>query len=154
LPVYFFDTSALVKRYVNEIGSSWVDRVSDPVTRNEIYIVRITEVETTAAAVRRQRGGTLSASDTATVLSQFRRDIANEYRVIEVDRMLLSTAASLAEKHGLRAYDAVQLAAALEVNVRCLNLSLDPLTVVSADGELNAAATAEGLAVENPNTHP
>jgi hypothetical protein len=28
--VYFFDTSALVKRYAAEIGSTWVGKVSDP----------------------------------------------------------------------------------------------------------------------------
>jgi len=43
----------------------------------------------------------------------------------------------------------VQLAAALDI------YQLDPsLTLVSADADLNAAATAEGLAVEDPNTHP
>jgi hypothetical protein len=31
---------------------------------------------------------------------------------------------------------------------------LTPLTLLSADGELNAAATAEGLAVDDPNAHP
>ena len=28
------------------------------------------------------------------------------------------------------------------------------LTLLSADGDLNTAAMAEGLAVDNPNTHP
>jgi predicted nucleic acid-binding protein len=58
-------------------------------------------------------------------------------------------AAQLADRHVLRAYDAVQLAAALEVQ-----LSVPGLVLLSADGELNAAAAAEGLAVEDPNTHP
>jgi hypothetical protein len=43
----------------------------------------------------------------------------------------------------------VQLAAALEV------WSQTPSTVlISANGDLNAAATAEGMAVDDPNTHP
>ena len=29
-----------------------------------------------------------------------------------------------------------------------------PVTLVSADRDLNAAAVAEGLTVENPNAHP
>ena len=29
-----------------------------------------------------------------------------------------------------------------------------PLTLVSADNDLNAAAMTEGLAVDNPNNHP
>jgi hypothetical protein len=43
----------------------------------------------------------------------------------------------------------VQLAASLEVR------SLVPsLVLVSADADLNTAAIAEGLPVENPNLHP
>ena len=49
----------------------------------------------------------------------------------------------------LRGYDAVQLAAALEVR-----LQVPLLILVSGDGDLNTAATAEGLPVENPNTYP
>jgi hypothetical protein len=47
----------------------------------------------------------------------------------------------------------VQLAAAQEVQIRGDTLGLPVLTLVSADEELNVAATAEGLAVENPNRH-
>ena len=60
----------------------------------------------------------------------------------------------LARKHGLRAYDAVQLAAALDVSRLYQPPGANPITLVSADQELNAAATAEGLAVDDPNAHP
>ena len=53
------------------------------------------------------------------------------------------------ETYALRGYDAVQLAAALEVWAQI------PTTIlISGDGDLNAAATAEGMPVEDPNTHP
>jgi predicted nucleic acid-binding protein len=61
---------------------------------------------------------------------------------------------SLATKHALRGYDAVQLAAALEANDERIANELTPLTLVSADDELNTAAQAEGLTVENPNAYP
>ena len=57
-------------------------------------------------------------------------------------------------RHGLRAYDAVQLTAALEVNRRRQAMGLEAVTLVSADRELYTAAVAEGLAVEDPTTHP
>ena len=61
---------------------------------------------------------------------------------------LVAQAATLARRHALRGYDAVQLAAALEIH------ATDPsLTLLSADAELNTAATAEGLSVEDPNSH-
>ena len=60
----------------------------------------------------------------------------------------------LAQAYGLRGYDAVQLAASLDVNAERRGYGLPPLTLVSADADLNQAATAEGLAIENPNDHP
>ena len=61
---------------------------------------------------------------------------------------------TLAETHAIRGYDAVQLAAALEVHAFCLALGMPAPTLISADVDLNAAATAEGLAVDDPNAHP
>ena len=154
MPAYFLDTSALVKRYVHEIGSTWVEAVTDPVTGNAIYILWMTEVEVTSAITRRQRGGTLSATDAATALAQFRQDLANEYNSIEVTPALLTTAVALVETHGLRAYDAVQLAAATTLQAYRATLALTNLIFVSADHDLNTAAGAEGLSVEDPHTHP
>jgi hypothetical protein len=59
----------------------------------------------------------------------------------------------LARTHGLRAYDAVQLAAAFEVHRDHQNAGIGTITLVSADRELNAAGLAEGLIVEGPSTH-
>ena len=60
----------------------------------------------------------------------------------------------LAQGQGLRGYDAVQLAAALDVNAERNRYGLPALTLVSADTDLNHAAAAEGLVVENPNDYP
>ncbi len=60
---------------------------------------------------------------------------------------------TLAVKHALRGYDAVQLAASLEANDEAIANGLPPLTLVSADKELNTVAKSEGLNVENPNNY-
>lgn len=41
----------------------------------------------------------------------------------------------------------------VRVNGYCLALGMPALALVSADTDLNTAATAEGLTVENPNDH-
>jgi hypothetical protein len=38
---YFIDSSALVKRYVREIGSVWVTSLFDPASNNEIFVAAI-----------------------------------------------------------------------------------------------------------------
>ena len=75
-------------------------------------------------------------------------------QTIELTPSVIQRAMSVAETHGLRGYDAVQLAAALEVNAIARNSGLTSIIFVSADNELNAIATSEGLAVENPNLYP
>lgn len=59
-----------------------------------------------------------------------------------------------AETHGLRGYDAVQLAAAIIMNNRLAALGMPPITLLSSDLELNSAADSEGLLVDDPNAHP
>jgi predicted nucleic acid-binding protein len=150
----FFDTSGIVKRYVNEIGTPWVLDLIAPTMGNRIYVARITGVEVVSAVVRRQRGGSLSTEEAALLLGRFRHDFTTQYRVVGMTPALLTQAMVLAETHALRGYDAVQLSAALLLNTRRLARGLPAPTLVSSDAELNAAATAEGLIVENPNLHP
>jgi hypothetical protein len=60
VPVFFCDSSAIVKRYVNEIGTPWVLSLLAPAAGNRIYVARITSVEVVSAVTRRQRGGSLT----------------------------------------------------------------------------------------------
>ena len=60
---------------------------------------------------------------------------------------------NLAEKHGLRGYDSVHLAAALELQEERQALELPALIFISSDQQQFSAAAAEGLAVEDPNQH-
>ncbi|MCU0533817.1 MAG: type II toxin-antitoxin system VapC family toxin [Hydrococcus sp. Prado102] len=151
---YFLDSSALVKRYINETGSIWINNLFDPALNNEFFIAAIAPVEIVAAITRRSRGGTISPTDATTVCNLFRADLLSTYQIVELTSGLISRAMALAETHALRGYDAVQLAAALEVNALCVANGLPTLTFVCADLELNAVVTSEGLLVENPNNYP
>jgi len=146
---YFLDSSAVMKRYVQETGTVWVRAMTASGTGNFFYLARITDVEVTAALARRRGQPGLSVVQAVAALRQFRRDFGQDYRVVEITIALLQRAAQLADTHALRGYDAEQLAVALDVHARD-----QALVLVSADAELNAAATAEGLRVEDPNTHP
>jgi predicted nucleic acid-binding protein len=118
-----------------------------------VYVARITLVELVSAITRRQRRGDLTASDAADALTDLRADFASDYLTIEVTAPLVGQAEALAERHALRGYDAVQLAAAVQVNAILVAAGGAPLTLISADLDLNIASAAEGLAVDDPNTH-
>ena len=154
MPAFFFDSSALGKCYINEVGSVWARAILAPASGNDIHVLRIAEVEVASAIIRRQRGGAISASAAASALGQLQHDLATEIILLELSSQLFTSAVSLVHKHGLRAYDAVQLAGAVDLSRVRAAANLPPLSIVSADLELNAAAQVEGIAVEDPNNHP
>jgi uncharacterized protein len=151
---YFFDSSGIVKRFIAEIGTAWVISIVSPLAGNRIYLARITGVEVVSAITRRGRGGSLSAAAVRGALAQFRQQFTNIYRIVGMTQPVLTHAMALAEAYALRGYDAVQLAAALNANAGRLAHKRPALTFVSADGALNAAAAAEGLATDDPHAHP
>jgi predicted nucleic acid-binding protein len=150
---YFFDTSALVKRHVAEVGTAWVKSLVRAKAGHTLYIARITAVEITSAITRRQHNGDLSAAQAGAILGHFRRHLVQRFRVVELTPALFDDAMLTARKHRLRAYDAVQLTVALDVHRLQAAAGLGPVTLVSADRDLNTAAQAEGLPVDDPNTH-
>ena len=151
---YFFDSSGIAKRYIVETGSVWVGNLTALTSGNEIYLAEITTVEVISALTRRNRGNTLATGAMTQAVSDFRHHLVTEYNMISISSALLLSAVVLTLKHGLRGYDAVQLAAALQIRNERLSLGANAPVLVSADIELNAAALAEGLLIENPNLYP
>ena len=150
----YLDTSALVKRYVQETGSSWVSRVTSAPAQNLLYVLRITSVEMAAAITRKARIGEISSTDAAAAMANFRADFPSNFSVVEVTPALAQDAMRLADRHALRAYDALQLGGAVQINAERAAASLVLPTFISADVNLNQAAQAEGLSVDDPNSHP
>jgi len=152
--VYFLDSSAVVKRYGNEIGTIWVTNLTHPTSGNRICIARITAVEVISAITRKVRSGGATQADASVAINQFRRHIIQEYLSIDITPKVINDAMLLAQTYALRGYDAVQLAAALDVNNYLFGVSGTRLTLISVDTALNSAAIAEDLNVDDPNAHP
>lgn len=152
--VYFLDSSALVKRYVPETGSAWVKAIADPQVGNTLIIARITWVEVLSALSRRQREGSLTATDVNQIIQTFRSDLNIQYQVIEVDPVLIENAGQLVIQYPLRAYDAIQLASALNAQSSYAQISNTQLIFVTADVRLINIAQSENLIADNPNNYP
>ena len=52
---YYVDASALVKRYANEPGSTWVLQIIEPSAQHTILLAEITLAEVAAALAAKQR---------------------------------------------------------------------------------------------------
>jgi predicted nucleic acid-binding protein len=151
---FFFDSSAVVKRYLKEPGSARVVSLAAPTPGNQSYLVSITGVEVVSASRRKTLSGGLTGADATIAIGQCKHDFIIEYQIVQITSALITRAMKLADKHALRGYDAVQLAAALDVHDNWMALGMSALTVISADASLNAAAITEGLTVADPNAHP
>ncbi len=146
MPLYYFDTSALLKRYIVEDGSTWV-RTTFAEPDADIVVSQLTIVEAVAALARRAKGGAFRPGNAARVVQKLTADFQQQFVVIAVNPDLIDKAVDLARQRTLRGYDALQLATALVV--RSL-VAPEVVTFVAADDELIAAAELEGLPSINP----
>jgi len=151
---YFLDSSALIKRYINEQGTMWVRSITPPSTGNTIIIAQVTQVEIFSGISRRRREGLIPPRTTQAIRLLLHRHVKREYMVIELTTPIIEGAEVVLDQYPLRAYDALQLASALAAHMRFTEAILAPLVFVSADVRLLTAATAEGLTVDDPNAHP
>jgi uncharacterized protein len=80
-------------------------------------------------------------------------DCDGAFLLVPVNRRVIDLAVNLAPSYRLRGYDAVQLAAALAVQVELTREQQGPLIFVAADADLLLAGRVEGLATDNPLDH-
>lgn len=151
MPSYFFDASALVKAYFREPGSRWVRQILRG-RRVVAFISPISGAEVVAALARKERMGEIDRTARERVVGAFRADYRRRLTHTALTTTVIEEAMTLALTYPLRAYDAVQLASALQL--REISGPLRPLIFVSADLLLLRIARETGLAAENPMDHP
>jgi predicted nucleic acid-binding protein len=135
--IAYFDTSAVVPLLIEEVGSSLCQEHWSAADR--LVSVRLVRVEAHAALAQATRQDRLTARQLRTAVRGLDTLIA-QLDMVDVDDELTRSAAEVAERQGLRAYDAVHLAAALAIVD-------DDLVLVTGDHALASAATSVGVAV-------
>jgi len=150
--IFFFDTSALVKRYLHEKGSVRVRRLLQ--TGDELfYQTFLTPLEITSACYRQHREGRLSSEELSLLLGSYAVHSHSDYLQVPYSESLIGTAGALVSRYPLRALDAIQLASALELR-SALPADSPPFIFLSADDRLVRTARQEHLQVENPESFP
>lgn len=151
--IYYGDTSALLKRYVDELGSAWVRATIAPAADVLVISSQLALIEIVSALNRRVREGAITAREYPRVVGMFHTDCHHEYRFFALDSEVVDLACTLLERYPLRAYDATHLATAVIAQQMLRRAGDVEYIFLSADDRLNTAAAAEGLAVDNPNVH-
>lgn len=134
----YFDTRALVKRYVDEPGRREVQQL---LRRRDCVTSAILPVELRSALRRRVSERTLDSSHVSEILKRVVADRAY-WTVIDVGTEVLSGAEALVAVHPLRTLDAIHVASA---RLFASRLSIADLIFVSADKRQTEVASAIGL---------
>lgn len=94
---YFLDTSALVKRYIPEIGTAWMQSLTAQLSGNILLVARITSVELMSAIARRQREATLTPDQAQQLRILVQQHFASQYQVVELTPSIASFAGELCD---------------------------------------------------------
>lgn len=141
---YYFDSSALVKRYAPEKGTHKVDEIFQG--KDQILIIgNIGIVEIYSALSKKKREKEITEEDFTSAIDKFEEDIKEKtFKFLELDNSHLLKGKNLLLKHDtLRTYDALHLSLVLDLKAL-------KVTLVSCDQILNEAAIAEGITTLNP----
>jgi predicted nucleic acid-binding protein len=138
--IVYFDTSALVKRYLVEEGSTAIEALWNATTRAVASEILYDEMAATFARKKREVPADADSIDKAR--ATFRAEWLSMRRVAVGDDVHARVDELLA-RHPLRGADAIHLASALLVR----DALQQPVTFACADQKLVTAARAEGLSV-------
>ncbi len=139
----YFDSSALVKRYVQEEGS---DQVNALLKEGSIPVVsRLAYPEILAALTRRHKAGEIETTAFERIKKAFKADWAS-IAVVEIHKEIFQFIDEVIAKHALKGADSIHLSTALWLN----KAAKQDVVFVASDLELLKAARAEKLGIYNP----
>ena len=136
--ILFCDTSALVKLYILEEGSTELKAQAQ--AAEAVAVCRIAWAEAYAALSRRAR----ETPEDAPRIEQVKAALALDwphFLILEINQALVERAGDYADTFALRGYDSVQLAAAFEAG----RISQVPIFFACFDARLNKAAKLLGM---------
>jgi hypothetical protein len=132
--IAYCDTSSLIKLYADEPGSEAVRTLLSEAGQITTSSVAYVEMRAALARLRRER------RMTSTVFARVKHEFDADWEamvVVRADADIVRAAANLAERHHLRALDAIHLASFVEILERRTD---DDVYFSSFDEDLNRAA--------------
>ncbi|NWJ97799.1 MAG: type II toxin-antitoxin system VapC family toxin [Chloroflexi bacterium] len=152
----FLDTSALLKLYLSELGSTWLQSFAQS---RRVVVSELAFYESATAIRRRYAEGAFTQAEAYTLYVRIRRD-RHLYEVVgmggelQLDRLIAITF-NLPPNMRLRALDGIHLTAAeLALDFANNLIPPEPFVFVSSDRQLLQVAQVRGFIIENPEDHP
>lgn len=149
---FYFDASALAKRYTRESGSDKMLFLFDNVPLERLSCLTLGAIEVFWICVRKRNDGRITNHQFERATTYLRREVINnqsDFKTISVPDSLVWDSMRLIETHSLNSVDAMVLRSALDTAAE-LRSTDDRLVLVASDQRLLRAARTEGLQIFNP----
>lgn len=153
MPIYYFDTSAIMKRYRTEIGSDVVRELFEKLTgSDELTTSYLTLLEVNSTATRLLNGRVITREVHERILDQFNQDISDYgFTLVPVQNELIDRTIGIANEYSLRSLDAMHFTSMLVA--KSLSSDDQDIYMVSADRDLIAACESYGIPTLNPQSN-
>jgi len=155
--VLYFDSSALIKHYVQERGSEEVGKNlrDEEEASRPVFTSVLTFAEVHAALARRAKDRSFSSGDFIRARTNFDSDWIFGLSAVDLGPGVLSIIRNIVDQFALRGSDMVHLASAIWLRDTAVGTrGGNQLLFLSSDKPLAKAAAGCGLEVFNPEVAP
>lgn len=149
---FYFDASALVKRYTREVGTDKINFIFTNVSLARLKCLTLGAVEVLWICVRKRNDGRVTGRQFAQAVSHLRREVINRqsgFKTVSVQDESVWNSVDFMQTYSLNSVNAIVLRSVLDVATELRGVG-DTLVLVASDLRLLRAARAEGLQVFNP----
>jgi len=137
---YFFDTSALIKNYIEEKGSQKVEEILK--SADSVFVSSVTVIEESSTLRRLLNQKMLTLKEYELISDEIKFDL-KYFHTVPLDDEIINLSIDIIIKFQLKTLDSIQLACAIALQNEIANF-------VCCDLKLNNAAAKAGLKVINP----
>ena len=116
---FYWDASALAKRYAPEIGTPLINSLFSKVRLDRMLGLSVGTGEVNSVLVRKKNAGLITEAVFAQALVDFRAEVISpvDFQLVGVDDALVFASHPLIEKYSLNATDALVLRSALDIAI-------------------------------------
>jgi len=150
---FYWDASALAKRYAPEIGTLLVNFLFSKAPRDRMMCLSVGVGEVISVLVRKRNAGVIPEEAFSQAMAALRAEVisAVDFQLVAVEDTLVFASYLLIEKYSLNATDALVLRSASEVASIKRREGHDVILLAS-DRRLLSAARTEGIQILDPET--
>lgn len=145
---FYWDASALAKRYAPEIGTALVNSLFSKVPLDRMVCLSVGTGEVISVLVRKKNAGLIPEAAFSQAMADFRADVISSaaFQLVAVEDASIFASHPLIEKYSLNATDALVLRSVSEV-AAIKRQEGHEVVLLASDRRLLNAARLEGLQV-------